>query len=86
MNIKWKWYAPRNANKITVRMKDFTEYDIFTGLTKDKKLGYLRIFRYNPKGYKTTQVFYKIYDNLGEAMFYGHRMIKNLISKGGKVT
>lgn len=86
MNIKWKWYAPRNANKITVRMKDFTEYDVFTGLTKDKKLSYLRIYRYNPKGYKTTLVFSKDFDSIGAAMFYGHRMIENLISKGGKIT
>lgn len=85
MKIKWSWYPPRNANKITVRMKDFTEYDIYTGLTKDKKLGYLRIYRYNPKGYKTTQVFYKIYDSLGIAMFEAHRMIENLISNGGKI-
>lgn len=86
MNIKWQWYPPRNANRITIRMKDFTEYDIFAGLTGDRKHSCLMIYRYNPKGYKTTRVLYKIHDTIGLAMYAGHKIIENLISNGGIIT
>lgn len=92
MNIKWNWYPPRNANKITVRMKDFTEYDIFAGpyinhheKFEKKPLYYLRIHRYNPKGYKTTVVLYKTFPAMGPALLAGHRITENLISNGGAI-
>lgn len=81
--IKWSWYAPRNANKVTIRTADFVEWDFMTGLNKDKKTAFLQVFRYNPKGYKTVTVLNKEFQTIGDAMLYAHIKITKMLQSGG---
>lgn len=83
--IKWSWYPPRNGNKLTIQTKDLTEYDFFVILGEDKQKAVLRVYRYNPKGYKTTPVLYKEFNTIGTAMLYAHKQAESMLNNGGKV-